>query len=114
MPSDVTGGDPGEQESGYSDERPATILEPNAEIQCTVAPCVNLALQQNSVPILRDLAISNLSDADLTDLELTISAVRRSQLQPSAVRIEDRIPGVPSRDDLCPFGVLACELVQLR
>jgi hypothetical protein len=41
-------------------------------VQCAVAPRVSLALQQNAVPILRELTVVNDTDAPLADLRLEL------------------------------------------
>lgn len=42
-------------------------------IQITAAHKVNLALQQNSVPVLRDIVLNNPTDVSYQDLELTVT-----------------------------------------
>ncbi len=54
-------------------------------------PCVNYALQQNAVPVVRGVWIENLSDTPIEDVELTIRA--EPDLASPVVRRIDRIPG---------------------
>ena len=43
-------------------------------IESTIAPQINFACHQNSVPLVRDLSITNNSESDLADLQLILEA----------------------------------------
>ena len=46
----------------------------NISLTVTAAGKVNLALQQNAVPILRELAVENVGEEDLAELKLVLES----------------------------------------
>lgn len=63
-----------EEQSASSEAPTDETPEPAVKLEVTVAAKLNLADFQNSVPVLRELAVLNEPDADLHELELSISA----------------------------------------
>ena len=56
------------------DEVRTYLRKSNLRIDCTLMPVLNYALQQNHIPVIKQLAIVNLSDEPLENIELHLSS----------------------------------------
>ncbi len=62
-------------------------------MEISILPAVNFALQQNHIPVVRDITISNPSDQDLTDIDLRITSDLEALLPYSR-----HLEGIPAKE----------------
>ena len=78
-------------------------MEQCAMVTFDLPKSINYAMQQNYIPVIRSLVVTNTGEEELCDLELTVSFTP-SFAQDFTVRLDKLLPGVPT--EISPVKII--------